>query len=59
MCDQCEQLETGRAEVENAYSRVVRHDGNPTRKMTCDEVFEVCDRKWRGIGLIPSKTPNR
>src|SRR5205823_15050048 len=43
----------GRAEVENAYSRAVRREGNPQAKKLIDEVFEVCDRKWRGIGLIP------
>src|SRR6516162_3097841 len=47
------QLETGRAEVENQYSRAVRPEGNPQARKLVDEVFEVCDRKWRGIGLIP------
>jgi hydrogenase expression/formation protein HypD len=47
------QLETGRAEVENSYARAVRHDGNPTSRRLIEEVFEVCDRKWRGIGLVP------
>jgi hydrogenase expression/formation protein HypD len=48
------QLEEGRAEVENQYSRAVRASGNPTARNTVSEVFEVCDRKWRGIGEIPS-----
>jgi hydrogenase expression/formation protein HypD len=48
-----QQLEAGRAEVENAYSRAVRHDGNPQSRRLIDDVFEVCDRKWRGVGLIP------
>ncbi|HEX3659365.1 MAG TPA: hydrogenase formation protein HypD [Pirellulales bacterium] len=47
------QLEAGRAEVENAYARAVRPEGNPQSKQLIDEVFEVCDRKWRGVGLIP------
>jgi hydrogenase expression/formation protein HypD len=47
------QLELGRAEVENQYSRVVRREGNPRSKQLIEEVFEVCDRKWRGVGLIP------
>jgi hydrogenase expression/formation protein HypD len=47
------QLESGRAEVENQYSRVVRREGNPRSKGLIEEVFEVCDRKWRGVGLIP------
>ncbi len=48
-----QQLEAGRAEVENPYSRAVRREGNPQAKKLIDEVFEVCDRKWRGVGLIP------
>ena len=48
-----EQLEQGRAEVSNAYPRVVRREGNPHARAVVAEVFEVCDRKWRGIGSIP------
>src|SRR5207302_720115 len=48
-----EQLEAGRAEVENPYARAVRLEGNPASRRLIDEVFEVCDRKWRGVGLIP------
>jgi hydrogenase expression/formation protein HypD len=47
------QLEAGRAEVENQYARAVRREGNPRSKQLIDDVFEVCDRKWRGVGLIP------
>ena len=47
------QLEEGRAEVENQYSRVVQRAGNVAAQKTIAEVFEVCDRKWRGIGEIP------
>ena len=47
------QLEEGRAEVENPYSRVVRREGNARSLELIAEVFEVCDRKWRGVGLIP------
>jgi hydrogenase expression/formation protein HypD len=47
------QLEEGRAEVENAYARLVRREGNPTAQRIINEVFEPCDRSWRGIGLIP------
>jgi hydrogenase expression/formation protein HypD len=47
-----QQLETGRAEVENQYSRAVRREGNLESKKLIAEVFEVCDRKWRGVGLI-------
>jgi hydrogenase expression/formation protein HypD len=47
------QLEEGRAELENPYARAVRAQGNPASRKLIDEVFEVCDRKWRGVGLIP------
>ena len=47
------QLEGGRAEIENAYGRAVRRDGNRASRALIDEVFEVCDRKWRGVGEIP------
>lgn len=47
------QLEEGRAEVENQYTRIVRREGNPTARKLINEVFEVCDRKWRGVGSIP------
>jgi hydrogenase expression/formation protein HypD len=47
------QLEEGRAEVENPYSRVVRDEGNPAAQQLVEQVFEVCDRNWRGIGTIP------
>ncbi len=48
------QLETGRVTVDNAYPRAVRAEGNPTARRMLDEVFETCDRQWRGIGMIPS-----
>jgi hydrogenase expression/formation protein HypD len=48
------QLEDGRAEVENQYSRVVRRAGNPAARALIEKVFEVCDRKWRGVGSIPA-----
>lgn len=48
------QLEAGRAEVENQYGRAVRREGNPSARALLEEVFEVCDRPWRGIGVIPA-----
>ena len=48
------QLEDGRHEVENAYPRVVRPDGNPAARRMLEDVFEVVDRSWRGIGMIPA-----
>jgi len=47
------QLETGRAQVENQYSRAVNRDGNRHARNLIAEVFEICDRQWRGIGIIP------
>jgi hydrogenase expression/formation protein HypD len=47
------QLEAGRAEVENAYSRAANYEGNKAAQTVLEEVFEVTDRAWRGIGVIP------
>jgi len=49
-----ELLEDGEARVENAYARVVTEAGNRPAQALLAEVFEVCDRPWRGIGVIPS-----
>jgi len=46
------QLEEGRAEVENQYVRSVTREGNEAARLRMSEVFEVADRKWRGIGEI-------
>lgn len=47
------QLETGRAEMENAYARAVVPPGNVAAQKMLEDVFEVTDRTWRGIGAIP------
>lgn len=47
------QLEQGRAEVSNQYSRVVRSEGNPHARRVIEEVFEIVPRNWRGIGTFP------
>jgi hydrogenase expression/formation protein HypD len=47
------QLEAGEARVENQYSRAVKREGNLQSRKLIEEVFEVCDRKWRGVGMIP------
>jgi hydrogenase expression/formation protein HypD len=47
------QLEQGRAEVENQYARSVTREGNTAARNRMFEVFEIGDRKWRGIGRIP------
>jgi hydrogenase expression/formation protein HypD len=46
-------LEGNRYEVENAYQRAVTHDGNKAAQDVINKVFIDCDRKWRGIGIIP------
>ena len=47
-------LESGLIQVGNAYTRAVTHDGNQPAQKTINKVFIECDRKWRGIGTIPS-----
>ena len=46
-------LEQGRHGVENQYCRAVRREGSPPARRLIAEVFEIADRKWRGIGTIP------
>lgn len=48
------QLEEGRYEVENQYTRSVRREGNIQAQKIIQEVFKVVNRTWRGIGIIPS-----
>lgn len=47
------QLEEGRFEVENQYSRSVSAAGNLQARELLEEVFEVLPRCWRGLGEIP------
>jgi hydrogenase expression/formation protein HypD len=47
------QLEEGRVEMENQYTRSVQYQGNRPARETVARVFEISDRKWRGIGSIP------
>jgi hydrogenase expression/formation protein HypD len=46
------QLEEGRAQVENQYVRAVTREGNQAAQKLVSSVFEVCERKWRGVGPI-------
>ena len=46
-------LEEDRYGVENQYTRAVTRDGNKPAQKLLGQVFDVCDRKWRGIGEIP------
>ena len=47
------QLESGEARVANRYERSVRAAGNTAARQAIDEVYEPCDRDWRGIGTVP------
>jgi hydrogenase expression/formation protein HypD len=46
-------LEEGRFGVENQYTRTVTAEGNRPAQAVLAEIFEPCDRAWRGIGVIP------
>ena len=48
-----EQLESGVTRVENQYTRSVTEAGNAPAQRVVEQVFEVADCKWRGIGFIP------
>jgi hydrogenase expression/formation protein HypD len=48
-----QQLESGRAGVENQYARSVRREGNQPAQELIKKIFQVVPRKWRGIGEIP------
>jgi hydrogenase expression/formation protein HypD len=48
-----QQLESGRADVENQYARSVRREGNQPAQELIKKVFKVVHRKWRGVGEIP------
>lgn len=48
-----QQLEKGEKKLENQYARMVRPEGNPNAKNVIFDVFEITDRMWRGIDVIP------
>ena len=43
----------GKAFLDNCYGRVAKPDGNPTARRLLQEIFDVVDANWRGIGVIP------
>ena len=47
------QLEQSKSEVENQYARIVREEGNTAAQQVINEVFEIRNQMWRGIGEIP------
>ena len=46
-------IKEGRPEVRNLYPRVVREGGNSLAQKLVDEVFQIADTEWRGLGVIP------
>jgi hydrogenase expression/formation protein HypD len=51
--DILDQLEKGRPGVGLEYARAVAPDGNRIARLLMDEVLEVKDATWRGLGPIP------
>ncbi len=47
------QLESGTSDVTNRYGRVVSPGGNAAAQDVVSRVYEVVDRPWRGLGVIP------
>ena len=47
------QVREKRAAVENEYARTVRPEGNPLARAVMEEVFEIVDARWRGLGVLP------
>ena len=48
----CKQLNEGRCEVENEYTRLVRPEGNPKAMRLMEETFDPVDRTWRVFPVI-------
>jgi len=48
------QIESGQPRVEIAYRRGVKPEGNQPALKIMENVFEVCQANWRGIGSVPS-----
>ncbi|HON79866.1 MAG TPA: hydrogenase formation protein HypD, partial [Spirochaetota bacterium] len=46
-------IKTGKADILNAYTRVVKENGNERAREVMDRVFRTGDAEWRGIGVIP------
>ena len=54
MCSVVRQLKDGECHLDNCYPEVVRADGNLAARRCLDDVMEVCDANWRGVGVIPN-----
>ena len=49
----CTMIVQSSPKIVNAYSRIVKKEGNPLAVRTCERVFMPADDLWRGIGMIP------
>ena len=47
------QFEAGQPIVDSQYKRVVHKEGNIIAQRILDQVFELKDESWRGLGMIP------
>jgi hydrogenase expression/formation protein HypD len=52
------QIESGKQQVEVQYKRVVHREGNITAQRMLEQVFELRDDRWRGLGMIPKSGLN-
>jgi hydrogenase expression/formation protein HypD len=48
------QIDEGRADSENEYTRVVKPEGNVAAQRILNQVFQISDAPWRGLGIIPN-----
>jgi hydrogenase expression/formation protein HypD len=49
----CDMLANKKSAILNAYSRIVKKEGNPRAVQAIYKVFEISDVVWRGIGVLP------
>jgi hydrogenase expression/formation protein HypD len=49
----CAMIVESSPKIVNAYSRIVKKEGNPLAVRACEKVFLPEDALWRGIGVIP------
>jgi hydrogenase expression/formation protein HypD len=48
-----EQIEAGESKVEIAYARGVKPEGNRKARRLMEDIFEIGEANWRGIGVVP------
>jgi hydrogenase expression/formation protein HypD len=46
------QIDEGRAESENEYTRVVLPEGNIAAQRVLEQAFRIADAPWRGLGIV-------